>query len=502
MIIVRIQDILWGIFLLWVFCHRYIPMDVSSLWKYALVGLIFFLVRSGSVPIRKGMTLAMLCWGLCEVIVVLLQEWHWISSNHQWFETTGTFGNPGPLGGFLGILCAGVIDSIRRQQQKGIKILPLVAVGGLLLYGMVTSGSRAGLLAALTGVAVGFFQRVISFVQNGYKKRAVIECMLLFILVCIGSVFLYRLRPFSANGRLLVWFNTLRLMAEHPFVGWGSGGWTGNYMLYQADFLATHPNSQFVQLADNVAYPYNEWLRIGVEHGLFGLILFVWIIVENLKIRQYDWLSGSLKTSLWAFLIFSLFSYPFDVIQLLVLWAFLVGMAKSRPVIQLLVSTHIRRLAFFIVAIILSILSIHLYGLYWKTWHDYELFPYFQYNPDIMYMYAQKKLEDSDSIHKSELLEQTAQLCPNSQTYCWLGDDLMKRGKYREAKFFYQKATDMVPTKITSHYKLFKLYLAEGDTVSALSMGRKVLTLKLKVESIRNLKMRGEIKRFLQEYDE
>lgn len=115
-------------------------------------------------------------------------------------------------------------------------------------------------------------------------------------------------------------------------------------------------------------------------------------------------------------------------------------------------------------------------------------------------MYAQKELAHADLIHKSELLEQTARLCPNSDTYCWFGDDLMKRGNYREAESLYRKAADMVPERIASRYKLFRLYLSEGDTVSALSLGRKVLTLKLKVESTGNLEMRGEIKRFLQEY--
>lgn len=121
MIIVHIQDILWGIFVLWIFCHRYVPVDVSSLWQYVLAGLVFFLVRSGPVSVRKGMALAILCWGIYEVLVVLLQEGHWISSNHRWFEVTGTFGNPGPLGGFrgAGAVRVGFVCVDYRGKSKG-----------------------------------------------------------------------------------------------------------------------------------------------------------------------------------------------------------------------------------------------------------------------------------------------------------------------------------------------------------------------------------------------
>lgn len=167
MLIIRIQDILLGILVVMIFVHRYVPVDMSSLWQYLLVGLVYFLTRSSSVYVRKYASFSILCWGVCEVIIVFLQKLHWTSSNHGWFDITGTFGNPGPLGGFLGILCAGVVNVIyRRKRKNDIRTLVLLLIGVLFMYGVIVSGSRSGLLAAFTGIMVIFIRKIVSLIQE------------------------------------------------------------------------------------------------------------------------------------------------------------------------------------------------------------------------------------------------------------------------------------------------------------------------------------------------
>lgn len=498
MVIICIQDILLCILFAMIFIHRYVPVDISSLWQYLLIGLVYFIVRSIPVYIKKYSVFFILCWGICEVIIALLQKWHYISSNHSWFEVTGTFGNPGPLGGFLGILCAGVINVIcRRKKLNDIRTLAWILISILLMYGVVISGSRSGLLAALTGIFVLFIRRIVSLIHKKRMKRVVVECFSALTLLTSIGLILYCLKPDSADGRLLVWLNTLLLISDKPIFGWGTGGWTANYMLYQADFFASYPQSPFIMLADNVAYPYNEILHIGAEYGLFGMTLFIWFIVESFRVRPSNCLSESLRISFWAFIVFSLFSYPFDVFQLTVMFAFLAASLELRPVFYIRIPPHVRKVSFVIVIIMLSCISIHFYGLYKKAWHDPELFPYFQYNPDIMYMYVQKG-SISDSM-KSNMLSRASSLCPDSEIYCLLGDENMEKGNLDESEKYYRKAIDMVPSRVTPRYKLFKLYLSKGDTISAVLSGRNVLSLKPKVESTKTLRMKGEIKDFLQD---
>ena len=207
----------------------------------------------------------------------------------------------------------------------------------------------------------------------------------------------------------------------------------------------------------------------------------------------------SLLVSFWAFIVFSLFSYPFDIVSLLTLFAFLVGSLEFRPVFYIRIPRLIHKASFFIVLTVLSGLSVHSYGLYKKAWHDPKLLPYFQYNPDIMYMYSQ--METVPDSMRSDILNRTSFLCPDSEIYCLLGDENMEKGNFDKSETYYRKASDMVPSRITPRYKLFRLYLSKGDTLSAISCGNKILSFKPKVESTIILRMKGEIKSFLRKWD-
>ncbi len=102
---------------------------------------------------------------------------------------------------------------------------------------------------------------------------------------------------------------------------------------------------------------------------------------------------------------------------------------------------------------------------------------------------------------RSDILNRTSFLCPDSEIYCLLGDENMEKGNFDKSETYYRKASNMVPSKITPRYKLFRLYVSKGDTLSAVSYGRNILSFKPKIESTRPLKMKGEIKSFLHNYN-
>ena len=112
-------------------------------------------------------------------------------------------------------------------------------------------------------------------------------------------------------------------------------------------------------------------------------------------------------------------------------------------------------------------------------------------------MYSQ--METVPDSMRSDILNRTSFLCPDSEIYCMLGDENMEKGNFDKSETYYRKASNMVPSKITPRYKLFRLYISRGDTILAVSLGRIVLSLKPKVESTKTLRMKGEIKDFLQD---
>lgn len=83
-------------------------------------------------------------------------------------------------------------------------------------------------------------------------------------------------------------------------------------MHYQADYFHRYPNSSFILLADNVAYPFNEFLHIMVDQGIMGL-LFLLLLLHSLFSFTNDRL---LKAALLTFGVFSFFSYSADVLTL------------------------------------------------------------------------------------------------------------------------------------------------------------------------------------------
>ena len=107
------HDILLLAFFVLCLCHRYTPIDISSLWRFALLVGVYLLMRSGFRYRQTVLVGGIGLWGIGEAGLALLQHVRWVESNHPLFEVTGTFGNPAPLGGLLalgvvtvtGVLC-------------------------------------------------------------------------------------------------------------------------------------------------------------------------------------------------------------------------------------------------------------------------------------------------------------------------------------------------------------------------------------------------------------
>lgn len=303
-----IHDVLCALLVFYMFIHRYTSLDISTLWIASLIGLVFVIVRFIPQKTKKIVVILFLLWGIGETFLCILQKEQWIASNHSLFNITGSFGNPGPLGGFLGIIIAGLIDFMFRNYKNKTIFFIYGTIGMVLFWGLILSNSRAGLLASLVGTIPLGLKKFVKLLQGKNRTKVLLFTLLLLIIGCTSAFFIYIINPYSANGRLFIWYNFIKLIKEHPILGWGTGGWTANYMLCQADFFSTHPNSSFMSIADNVSYPYNEIIHIAVNYGLIGIILFISLFISLLIHQQSFDYQKSIKTSLFSFLLFSIFS--------------------------------------------------------------------------------------------------------------------------------------------------------------------------------------------------
>lgn len=99
------------------------------------------------------------------------------------------------------------------------------------------------------------------------------------------------------------------------------------YMFYQADYFRNHPQFAFLDVADNVTYPYNELLHIAVETGMCGLVLFLLVVSPFVFSDE-----RILKAALAAWLIFAMFSYPVNVVPLMMDFALFIELRRGKTV--------------------------------------------------------------------------------------------------------------------------------------------------------------------------
>ena len=184
------------------------------------------------------------------------------------FDVTGSFNNPGPLGGYIAICCTitiGLLYYVIKNKRNMISFFLSVALF-IQLYGLYLAESRAAILSLVSGcLFVALNSILLKKITRKNKKRLFIIAGLVFI---VGGWLIYQYKSASADGRLLIWRVSVDMIADAPCFGYGVNGFSKEYMIYQANYFKENPASYFVPVADNVVYPFNEFIRIWIQYGV------------------------------------------------------------------------------------------------------------------------------------------------------------------------------------------------------------------------------------------
>ncbi len=222
-------------------------------------------------------SLSLIFWGICETFYGYLQLYGCIDSNNYLYKLTGSFQNPGPYAGFLATIFPLLLQfflqksSIKNKWFR-LPMILLCNIGMLLLLSILPATmSRAAWLAAIlgSGVVLAKYYKLYDRLRLLIAKHKIITvssfCILglLVLALCIG---IYYLKKDSADGRLLVWKVTARIIVEHPWFGVGVGGFSGAYGKAQANYFASgEATEQEEYLAGSPEYVFNEFLQIAAE---------------------------------------------------------------------------------------------------------------------------------------------------------------------------------------------------------------------------------------------
>lgn len=135
----------------------------------------------------------------------------------------------------------------------------------------------------------------------------------------------------AGDRRLLIWNITTQAIMEHPVTGTGIGGFPATYAKGQSAYFETATaSSKEKQTATCPRYAYNEYLQIGLELGITGLLLFIfWLafsLYYGIRHRQIGASGGILALG-----IFALYSYPLQLPTYWVLLLFLTVICVTNP---------------------------------------------------------------------------------------------------------------------------------------------------------------------------
>jgi O-antigen ligase len=440
------------------------------------------------------------------VMAVLLQILFCICRQTDAFQASmqpsATFFNSGLFGGFIsvGIIAATALPVYTKfaGYSRIIIFCVLTAILIIFVYWLLLTESRAALIALFVSLPVLLYKKAaqkISFIPSVMKKYKWYLMTAGIILFVAAVCYLYGIRPDSANGRLFVWQTSVKMIREKPLSGHGLDGFRKNYMFYQAEFMERCPDSPFAQLAADTAMPLNEFIKIGVEQGITGMlvVLFLLMIVFSAKGNAETGISLHIaKTFLTAILVFGLFSYPTESFRFrLVISVFLAsvaGMTSGGKTLKFGSGKYIVIFAFAgaVATGYLWISSCRFLAAansFDRIFHSSSrraeqlevLYPQLNSTFEYLSLYGQLLKEENRPEQALPVILRMETVFPSPSLQMEKGEIYSSLGMIRQSDSAWLLASRMSPKLFRPHYMLAKSYYEQGDYEKACRHARIVL---------------------------
>ncbi len=264
---------------------------------------------------------------------------------------------------------------------------------------------------------------------------------------------------------------------EHPVTGTGIGGFPATYAKGQSAYFETDTaSSKEKQTATCPRYAYNEYLQIGLELGITGLLLFIfWLafsLYYGIRHRQIGASGGILALG-----IFALYSYPLQLPTYWVLLLFLTVICVTNPKHD---KQRAQRSIPYISAIAAALTCILFYGQKdtyysykeWKTlqelYHDqaYEqaasrytdLFVQLYHRTDFLYEGAECFYKTGQHDIAIKWLDRALKLSAAPELYYAIAENEEAIKQYRKAESYLLEISRILPEHGYTYFLLAKLY--------------------------------------------
>lgn len=498
--------------------------DDVSVMLFSWVNLLFagyfvlrLLFHAGGKVAQKLVLLVIGAVACYESFLSLLQIIGVAKSNNYLFICTGTFDNPGPLGGFLAIgLCISLAEIFLIRQQGGSKpslTLDRIILGlsyltvVLCVIILPSTQSRAAWLSVM--VSVFFYclkkPKTLAWIKTHWSVT------LICITVLLSSVFIFK-RP-SANGRLFTYKIELKTIVRNGLNGVGMGHFSNAYGITQREFFSKNIDIRKGRLiydesdrdrvcADNPRVGFNEYLQFGIEFGVGPLFLFLSLVLMILcRLSQ---MHSPFFCGMVCMLVFAFFSYPFSLWEFIVIFLVCAAIAGCKPDMSgsSVASSLLFALGCFVPVAVFhkSADTVRISNETEKLWKrqrplfdsgDYgsyeyccsQLYPDLQFNCAFLYEYAYSLFENGNTDESEKVLKQSLALSGNPLSFILLGDIHKKQGLIAEAENDYYNSFLAIPDRLYPLYKLAVLYYDSNQEEKYQNMVRSIEEFHPRIES-------------------
>lgn len=447
---------------------------------YAALRIVFHFVRP-SARIMMAVAAALCLYEVGEGAWQLLTG----TSHHALFPVTGLFLNPGP---YSATLMIGVVLGWAWWRQTVVKHERQFALGVAIACFLLLPSTMSRAAFVSLGVVMAWLFRKELW---GWKYK--------WVALAVGMsalVVFYFAKQGSADGRLLTWVATLASWAQEPWPGWGIGSFRhacgeGIAALYQSD-----PTSSLFVHGGVTDYAYCDLLKVLVEQGVAGAALC--LATVGLGMLGLWKSCKPLAYAVVALLLFSFFSYPFELLpyQLFAVVLAAWGASGLRPLT-----------AFARPAILLPIAL--LIPLTWWTGKEtakrhkaraeaqlfsgsrqaafikdyYELLPLRLDDPRFLFDFAQALRAAGHYADSNAMLRQGAMVSSDPMFFVLMGNNYLDLALYKQAEHAYQKAYALMPNRLYPLHQLMTLYETMGQRAKAQATARRILDAKPKIPS-------------------
>lgn len=476
--------------------------------KGVMIFMVYFALRlffSFYHLADKILILALLLFGSYEALLGISQLMNG-SSNHALFLITGTFYNPGPYSACL-VLAVVILLSMLHSETKGMYLLEVKKVktiyfyyGLLLLFVIVlpATWSRSAFVAlAVTCLWI--------YRDKYYRYRYFLWGSI--IVVVFG---LYFIKKGSADGRLFIWLSSLTAWKHSLLIGTGIGSFFHAEAEGSSELFANNGYMALFDSADITNFMCNDYLKLLLEQGLTGGLLCALATITMLMK-----LHGSCKPlcyAIVALLVFSITSYPFELLPYKLIVVLIAAWGNSQPKTEAPIGAiqrmiHKPLLSYGRMCCLAMSGILILGGVFLKAEMDkrieagqsYHLFSNLEQEAFVNDYYELLPLESDHSLFlfdfgkllrilgryndSNAILQKGTMVSNDPMFYVLMGNNYKDMKHYDLAEQAYQKAYSVMPNRLYPLYQLMMLYHDCGNTQKEKAMAKRVIEMKPKIES-------------------